>query len=355
MNERKAPKGFRFTTKTMLYLGGLGGLLAFIIVSAVWDLVFGTFDVVNFVADTLILVAIALGTLVLTELFSVEANQNKLHGVYNIALNAYADAMARIEPIRIYFSQWYYWFLERETIQKRKNYLMLNGIKGLDAEKIVKFAEQMDISCMVNAKRAYVKELLDGRKVVLPRLEPYQGEVVRDVLQGKHDVIDNGYTEYLFIDDMDEATMSVLERNEYLKAKRAASKRRANILTIIRLIGTSLLFAALVPADPEEATANKWWIFFKRIGVFCTSTIVGWFAGSNDVVAAAAIIRNKTDRLLDFSRCYEAKEWKPKGDEELDKEIIEEYEKEQQEAKDSVVDPELIPDSKLKLLPKGGQ
>ena len=339
MDEKKTPK-YRFTTKTLLYLGGLGGLLGFIVLSAVWDLTFGQFDVVNFVADTLILTAICVFTLVLMELFSEESNKNKTYGVYNLACNDYIKAMASIEGIRIYFSQWYYWFMEQETKKKRETYLSLCGIKGTDARKIVKYATLEDIPRMEECRKAYVKELDDGKKVVLPKLETEeQSRMVKEVLTGKHDIIDGGYAEYLFLDDVGEATMSIIERREYLKDRRAQSKKRANILAVIRLIATSLLFAALVPADPEEATANKWWVFAKRIGVFFTSLITGWFAGSNDVVASAALVRDKTNMLNEFKKYSDSGEWKPKTEEELDAEIIAQYEKEQEEARASVVDP----------------
>ena len=355
MDDKKTPK-YKLTTKTLLYLGGLGGLLGFIIISAVWDLTFGTFDVVNFVADTLILVAICLGTLVLMELFSEESNKNKTFGVYNLACNDYMSIMEKIEPIRIYFSQWYYWFIEQETKKKRETYLSLCGIKGTDARKIVKYASLDDVERMATCKRNYIKELEEeGKKVVLPKLETdEQIQMVKEVLAGKHDVIDSGYSEYLFIDDIGEATMSIIERREYLKERRARSKKRANILAIIRLVGTSLLMAALVPADPEEATANKWWVFAKRLGVFFTSVITGWFAGSNDVVASAAIVKDKTNMLNEFKKYHESGEWKPKTEEELDAEIIAQYEKEQEEARASVVDPVVEVPSDMPIMIGGG-
>lgn len=341
MEEKKLPK-YKFTTKTFLYLGGLGGLLAFIVVSAVWDLTFGVFDAVNFVADTLILVAICLGTLVLTELFSEESNKNKTYGVYNMACNEFMLAMERIEGIRIYFSQWYYWFLERETVKKRETYLTLCGIKGTDARKIVKFAAIDDVDRMANCRDYYIKGFDDGKRVVLPKLETdEQIETVRDVLQGKYDVIDSGYTEYLFLDDVAEAAMSIVERKDYLKKRKAESKRRSNILAVIRLVMTAFLMAALVPADPEEASANKWWTFVKRLGVFFTSLITGWFAGSNEVIASAAIVRDKTNMIDEFRKYSESGEWKPKSEEELDSEIIAEWDRRNEEAAKAVVTPEI--------------
>lgn len=352
--KKKTPK-YRFTTKTFLYLGGLGGLLGFIVLSAVWDLTFGQFDVVNFVADTLILTAICIFTLVLMELFSEESNKNKTLGVYNLACNEYIKAMASIEGIRIYFSQWYYWFMERETKKKRETYLSLCGIKGTDAKKIVKYATLDDIPRMEECRKCFVKELDDGKKVVLPKLETKeQSKMVEEVLTGKHDIVDGGYAEYLFLDDIGEATMSIIERKDYLKKRREQSKKRANILAVIRLVATSLLLAVLVPANPEESTANKWWIFAKRIGVFGTSLITGWFAGSNDVVASAALVTDKTNMINEFKKYSDSGEWKPKTEEELDAEIIAEYEKEQEEARASVIDPVVEVSPTTALVLKGG-
>lgn len=357
MNEekRKQPK-YRFTMKSVLYLGGLVGLLTFIIASAVWDLVFGVFDPVAFVSDTLILTAICLGTLVLTELASEESNKNKTFGVYNIAVNDYMKAMENVEAIRVYFSQWYYWFLERETKKKRETYLTLSGISGTDAKKIVKFASIGDVERMRNTQRHYVKELANGKKIVLPILETEeQVRMVREVLQGQHDIMDTGYAKYLFIEDIEEASMSITERQDYLQQRRSESKKRANALAIIRLAGTCFLMAVLVPADPEEQNDNKWWTFFKRIGVFVTSLITGWFAGSNDVVASAAIIRDKENIIKEFNKSYESRLWKPKTEEELDAEIIAEYEREQEEARASVIDPIVEVPQDMPLMIEGGK
>ena len=330
MSEGEKKKTFKFTPKIGFYAGGLGGLLIFIVISAVWDLTFGRFDLQTFIAESLILTAIALASMLLCDLFSQEMNKNKLYGVYNIAVNNYMNAMKRLEPIRIYFSQWFFWFLVRETKNKREGYLMLHGIEGTDAKKIVRFAEMSDIQPMVEATKKYVKVLEDGTKIVLPKLETIeQQKAVESVLKGEQDIKDVNYSKYLFVDDVAEMNMSTLERQEHLAKRRSRAKKRAYIRRIFWLILTCLLMAALVPADEEEAR-NKMWLFAKRLGVFFTSCISGWLAGSTDVVAQASMINDKTDKLNTCCACYEQGEWAPKTEEEMDKEFIEEYEKQPQ-------------------------
>lgn len=351
MNEdKKKEKKYRFTTKTWFYLGGLGALLGFIVLSAVWDLTFGYFDVVNFVADTLILTAISIGSLVLSEKFSEESNMNKLVGVYNLSVNEYMAIIATVDGIRVYFSQWYYWFLARETKAKREGYLMLHGIDGTTAKKIVRYATLTDIEPMANATKHYIKVLEDGRKIVFDKLETNeQREAVKEVLSGMHDIKDTNYSNYLFIDDIKEANMSMLERQNYLEKRRAEMRKRAMVFAILRLVTTSLLMAALVPAAPEEQTANKWWTFCKRIGVFFTSLLIGWKAGSNDVIARAAIVKDKANIIRQFKDCNEKGLWRPKTEEEMDAEIIAQWEKEQEEAKQAVIDPIIVPSNTLMI------
>lgn len=343
MNEEKQKK-FKATNKLWFYLGGLAGLLAFIGISAWWDLTFGAFDVKDFVADTLILTAICLATMVLSDLLSQEANMNKILGVYNIACNEYNDAMVLVEPIKVYFAQWYFWFLNQETKRKRENYLVLHGIEGTDAQKIVRFATLSDVARMAEAHKKYIKELEDGRKVVLPKLEGQeQIDAVTSVLKGEQDVKNTNYSIYLFTENINESNMSTLERQAYLDKRRKQSRRKAYIMRIVLLILTSLLMAALAPTSEEEANdKNKWWLFLKRLGVFVTSFISGWLAGATDVTARASQIKDKKDKLTIFHDCYEKGLWKPKSEEELDKEFIEEYIKEQKEAAASVVDLEAV-------------
>lgn len=349
--EKKKEKKYRFTTKTWFYLGGLGGLLGFIVLSAVWDLTFGSFDVVNFVADTLILTAITIGTMVLSEKFSEESNMNKLVGVYNLSVNEYMAVMAMVDGIRVYFSQWYYWFLARQTKDKHEGFLMLHGIKPSFAKKIVAYAALADIDQMKNAKSHYVKTLEDGRKVVFEKIETKeQEEAIREVLSGGNDIKDTNWSNYLFVDNIDEANMTMLERQSYLEKRRKEMRKRLMLFSVLRLICTSLLLVALVPAAPEEQSANKWWTFCKRIGVFFTSLLVGWKIGSNDVVARAAIVNDKSVVLRQFKDCYDKGLWQPKSEEEIDAEIIAEWEREQEEAKAEVVEtPIIVPSDTLMI------
>lgn len=329
MNEEKQQK-FKPTTKLWFYLGGLAGLLAFIGISAWWDLTFGAFNVKDFIADTLILIAIALATMVLSDLLSEETNMNKILGVYNIAKNDYEVAHNKVAGILIYFSQWYFWYRSQETRRKREGYLTLHGFDGVSARKIVAYAELSDLELMRNCEKYYVKVLFDGKKVPFKKIETEeQAEAFLSVMKGEQDVKNVDYSVYLFTDDIQEANMSSLERQRYLKKRRAQSKRKAYIMRIIMIVFTSLLMAALAPADDEEGSGkNKWWIFFKRIGVFVTSFISGWLAGATDTVAKAAQIKDKTSILTSFGDCYDKKLWQPKTQEELDEEAIQEWERE---------------------------
>lgn len=325
---KKQPK-FKLTTKLWFYAGGLAALLGFIGISAWWDLTFGAFNLKNFIADTLILIAIAIATMVLSDLLSEETNMNKIVGLYNIARNDYDAIYAQVAGILVYFSQWYFWFLERETRRKREGYLILNGFDGLAARRIVAFAELSDIPLMESCQKVYIKVSPSGRKIPLPKIEtPEQKEVIQSVLKGEQDVKNTNYVVYLFTDDISEANMSALERQDYLEKRRKQSKRKAYIMRIVMLVLTALLMAALAPADDEEgADKNKWWLFIKRLGVFITSFLSGWLAGATDVAAKAAQIKDKKSILTSFKDCYDKKLWEPKSQEQLDQEAIEEWEK----------------------------
>lgn len=313
-----------FSAKMAFYGVGLLAVFGFIIVSAWWDLTFGSFDAVAFVADTLILVAIAIGTMVLSSFSSQEYNLNKLNGLYNVSCNDYLLAYQAIEEIKIYFSQYFFWKMERENRENRENHLIVHGIEGINARKIVRYAELPDIAEMKKGK-PYVKTLEDGKKVVLPPLcTEEQVEAVEYALKGNVDVKDKNHSDYLFISDSSEVSTSMLDRKAFHERHRKAAMKRAYIMMIIRLVGTSLLFAALVPADEEEVSSkNKWWTFFKRIGVFFTSFISGWLAGSREVVGRAVAVKDKTAVLQEFHDHYAKGTWKPKTIEEIDQEIIE--------------------------------
>ena len=338
MSGEERQRKFKLSPKLWFYLGGLGGLLAFIAISAWWDLTFGAFDVKAFVADTLILIAISLATMVLSDLLSEEANMNKILGKYNIACNEYMKIMAAIEPIRVYFVQWFFWEKERETAAKREGYLTLHGFEGIDARKIVRYGEISDIPLM-KGEKTYIKVLDDGTKVPMPRIStPEQEEAVRSVLGGEQDVKDVNYTEYLFIESESEANMAFLERQGYLERRRKANKVKSYITRIVGIILTALLMAALVPAGEEGGNTNKWWLFAKRFGAFCTSLIWGWLAGANNVVARASKIQDKADMQVRFRDCYEKGLWKPKTQEEIDAELIRQYEESEEAERQPVED-----------------
>ena len=349
MNDRKQ-KQFFLSTKMWFYAIGLVFVLGFIVVSAVWDLTFGTFDPVTFVSDVLILVAIALMSMSLSDGMSQEVNMNKTLGVYNEAVDNYEKALKAVEPIKIYFSQWFLWFKERETKNKRLNWLTAHNIDGISAKKILKYATMNDLAGMYKDcdERGYKKTLPDGKIVRLPKLETEEAyQAAKSVLNGEHDVKAKNYSVYLYLESADELDMDTLSRQDYLKKRKEERRRRAYRRMLVRVIGLALLFAALVPADPEEATANKWWIFLKRIGTFCTTFISGWLVGSNEVVGKAALIKDKRDKIEIFKDCHDKGLWHYKTEDELDAEILAQWEKEDEEAKASVIEPEIVAEGQL--------
>ena len=320
---------FKNSPKFTLYLFGLGGLLAFITISAWWDLTFSEFNVKDYIANTLILIAISLATMVLTDMLSAETNKNKIVGVYNIASNDYENIRNQIAGIRVYFSQWYFWYLDIETKKKREGHLLLHGFDGIAARKIVSYAEIIDIDLM-KGNALTVKTLPNGKKVVLPRIETEEQETaVKEVLSGLHDVKKANPNEYLFVEDVAEVNMRDLERQDYLRHRKAQSKRRMYILRVIIVVLFSLLLVALMPAGEEGDNARKWWLYAQRIGAFVSSFISGWMVGSTDTNAESALIKDKASILAVFKDCYVKKLWQPKTQEELDEETIEEYEKQQ--------------------------
>ena len=330
MSEEQKEKQPRFKTspKLYFYLGGLVGLLAFIGISAWWDLTFGAFDAKNFIADTLILIGIAIGTMFLTDLLSQETNMNKVIGVFNIARNDYENIYRQIAGILIYFSQWYLWYLGKETKKKREGYLVLHGIDGISAKKIVAYAALSDIPEMVKCEKFYVKTLPNGKKIPFKKVETKeQEEAIYAVLKGEQDVKNTAYSTYLFTEDEAEINMSVLERQEYLERRRKQSKRKSYIMRVVSVVFIALLMAALAPADEEEGGGkNRWWLLMKRLSVFVTSFISGWLAGATDVTARAAKVKDKIAILHSFKDCYDKKLWIPKSEEELDQEAVNEWE-----------------------------
>lgn len=330
MSDERKERQPRFKTspKLYFYLGGLAGLLAFIGISAWWDLTFGAFDLKNFIADTLILIGIAIGTMFLTDLLSQEANMNKIMGVFNIARNDYGLVYQQVAGILIYFSQWYLWYLNKETKKKREGYLVLHGIDGISAKKIVAYAALSDVTEMLKCEKFYVKTLPNGKKIPFKKIETKeQEEAIYSVLKGEQDVKNTAYSNYLFTDDEAEINMSVLERQEYLERRRKQSKRKSYIMRICSVVLVALLMAALAPADDEEGgNKNRWWLLMKRLSVFITSFISGWLAGATDVTAKAAKVKDKTAILRSFLDCYDKKLWVPKTEEELDQEAVDEWE-----------------------------
>lgn len=342
--ERKTFKeryGFKFSPKFGFTLGGVGMVFIFIFVSFLWDLNFGKFDLGSWLADSLILMAIMISMMVLVDLLAQEYGMERYDGLYQQNLSKFNKSLSEISDIRIYYGQYFIWFLQKETRNKRIEILMQNSIDPREAEKIVDYATLDMLDTLVRRTVKVVSK--NNKEVVIRKITDEQREIVYEVLHGEWDIKRGSYSQYLFADTEGEAVMSILERNDYLEERRKESKKWSYIIKIGIFLIFTLIFAALIPDSEEGAgVASKLWVLFKRLSTAVGGFLSGWMSGTTDVKYKAKQLLTKAEVNECFKANFDKKNFVPKSEEELDRELYEEAEREEKEAAEAVITPETI-------------
>lgn len=306
-----------------------------------------TFDFENFnwfewLANSSILVGIMIfgilmggstGTDIQQDKTVYDEKGNLVGGRYQVACNEYNEITKTIEPIRIYFSQFWLYYKEQKLVEKKIDYLIDNQFDGRTAKAIVKNIEKEDLvidKLLYNnanpTEKIYVKNGVKIRKVDVDQLE-----IIKKIFTFKLDTYGESY--YLSLFDDTESKVNDAEKGKKINEKIARDKRRNFGLKITSSLIISIVWGALtiyeLTTGGDEAVKKAWLNLISRVSALITSYLSGYSTSVINVRDKASAIENKVDILKSFQQSYEKKLFIPETYEEM---IEREY-REQEQAK----------------------
>lgn len=288
---------------------------------------------------TLILVGILIPSIVLGELMSVDRQKENPDGLYQIALKRIHSDLDSIKEIKIYFSQFFFWFKEKENIRVRRDYLMSNEFDGLEATYIVRYVRKEDLNELT--QHPITKTASDGREIVIKTLSEEKAQVVSEMLKGKLDIQEKSYAYYLTSSDDEETSRSILQEGHRISRQRGKSVMRSRIFKILSFVIFSAIWAMIVPdSSSDMGSVQTWMNLTSRLAAMIGGLTSGWLTSITSAKMMASEMDKKSEVLETFKFDYEKGIFVPKSYEELAAEEESEYKKKLEEAKLSVITPE---------------
>lgn len=332
-SKNKKPKA-----KILIKLGTLTWFLICLIFITLADIgINKNFNVIQWLSNAMIILGIMVFGLLMGESMSIDRQQEKVGGLYQTSLTKYEEKHQEIKNDAIYFNQFFEWFMPQELYTKKLNYLVACGV---DINKAKKILDNCDLSDLFELKSHIVeKEQDDGTKIRIRKLNDYEIEPVKNVLEGniKLNLSNANYYLTAFGDAL---TGSILEEGKEIENIRRHNKIRNRTVKIISTLVVSLLWGLLTVSEfASGETTQAWANLISRIGALLTSYSSGWVSGSIDVKLQSQVIINKTRVLSLFQDALLKKLFMVKSEQQLEEEEIQEYEKKKQEEIDSVVTP----------------
>lgn len=288
---------------------------------------------------TLILVGILIPSIVLGELMSIDRQKENPDGLYQIALKRIHSDLDSIKEIKIYFSQFFFWFKEKENIRVRRDYLMSNEFDGLEATYIVRYVRKEDLSELT--QHPITKIASDGREIVIKTLSEEKAQVVSEMLKGKLDIQEKSYAYYLTSSDDEETSRSILQEGHRISRQRGKSVMRSRIFKILSFVIFSAIWAMIVPdSSSDMGSVQTWMNLTSRLAAMIGGLTSGWLTSITSSKMMASEMDKKSEVLETFKLDYEKGIFVPKSYEELAAEEESEYKRKLEEARLNVITPE---------------
>lgn len=332
---KKAIKGFTF----------LWGLILIVVMTIVQLAIEP--EKLNFwvwLSSTLLLLGIMVFGLLMGESIGTDKQIEKVGGLYQTNLKDYNDKNKSLEPIIIFFSQFFHWFKKRELYNKKVNYLINNDIDGSMVENIVKYIKLEHLPELQNHA---LRLEIDGKEIFIEKQSEQQIMSIKDMLEGKVK-IDSPNPSY-YLNAFENSNCSTeLEVGKQIDREIRFNKRFNRAMKIIVSIVVSLIWATLTVKDFMSADDAQAWInLVSRITALFTSLLSGWSSSIIDVKLRAKKLKNKFNILVRFECAFHSKEFIPESSNELAKKHYEEYiaNKELESASNVDIPSELVEDT----------
>ncbi len=285
---------------------------------------------------TLILIGIMIPSTILGELMSSDRQKENPDGLYQQSLKRIKSDLESIKGTKVYFSQFFFWFKQRENERVRRDFLMSNEFDGLEAEYIVRYVRKEDIPAL--KEHPITKVGKDGKAVIIKSLSEEKAEVVLEMLKGKLDVKEESYAYYLSSSDEEGASMSILQEGARISKQRNRGIRRNRVLKIASFVMFSAIWAMITVDSASDMAATQTWLnLVSRLSAMAGGLTSGWLTSITSVKLLAKEIDKKCEVLETFRIDLEKGIFVPKSYEELAKEEEERYERAKNDAIKAVV------------------
>ena len=263
-------------------------------------------DFFKWLTNSLILIAIMVFGLFMGESIGEDEQKEKTLGLYQTSIREYEAVSAKIADIRIYFSNFFLWYKERELRQARIDYLMDNEIDGRWAKICVDKLERSDFAVGKfildedkPSERLYLKQLPNGSTIKIHKATKEEAERIEGMFDVKIDTY--GYAYYLSYVESD-VRGGNLRKAVPLNKKLLSNKILNRSLKIASTLFISLVWGMLTVQEfsTDAERMQAWFSLMSRITCLITSIISGWTSAVVSVKIQAQIMRNKCDVLTDF-------------------------------------------------------
>lgn len=285
---------------------------------------FENFDWSKWLANTALLSGIMIFGILMGNSFGTDNQKEKVGGLFQLKAKEYNEIRLVIEPIRIYFTEFWLYFKSKKLIEKKVDFLVDNQFDIRVAKIIVNSIDKED---MVVGKfiydetkpneKIYVKEI-NGKEIKIKKCTIEESEIIKQTLAFTLDTFGESY--YLSLYDDGDYKVNEAEKGKRIAAKIKRDKRNNFILKITSSMIISIVWTALTIkefTDDEESTRQAWLNLISRIFALATSFVSGYTTAVVNVRDQARAIENKTNILNDFQTAYDKKEFRVETYEEM--------------------------------------
>lgn len=294
-------------------------------------------DMWSWLTRTLILVGIMIPSIILGELMSSDRQRENPEGLYQTALKRLKEDLKAISDIKIYFSQFFFWFKERENTRVRRDWLMSREFDGLEATYIVRYVRKEDVPELLN--HPIKKKDEKGNEIIIRKLTEEKADAVMEMLKGKLDIQERSYAYYLSASDDESTSRSILQEGSRLNKQRNKGAMRDRVMKITSFIVFSAIWAMVTVDSASDMGSTQTWLnLVSRLSAMVGGLTSGWLTSITSTKLLARELDTKSEVLETFRSSFDKGLFKPKSYEELAKEENEEYEKRKREIVEAVVD-----------------
>lgn len=305
---------------------------------------FSNFDWGEWGASSSMLVGIMIFGILMGTSIGGDMQKEKKGGRYQVACNDYTDMLLAIESIRIYFSQFWIWYKERQLKEKKVEYLVDNNFDIRVAQLIINNIEKDDLiigKLGYDSKKPNEKVFVKG-DIKLKKLNEEELEHVNKAFKITLETFGDSY--YLSLFDSGVGKTKESEKGIAIKKKIARDKRNGLIMKIASSLIISIVWSALTIkefTDGGDASAKQkaWLNLISRINALVTSFVSGYSTSVINVRDEADAIENKKNILSNFKASYENKSFVPETYEQMiERELKEQIKNENNEKINESVD-----------------